>query len=319
VAGWVKKCDEGCGGPARPSRDLEERMPQSYEYHRPHDLVEACRLLAELPEAHVLAGGTDLLFDIDAEVRRAQHVISVQDLADLRQIRATGEGLSIGAACTARDVQDSELVREHFPELAEIVYEFASPQVRNRATVAGNICSGVPCSDFPVILISLDASVELQSGRGSRAVKLVEFFTGPRETVRESDEILTHILIPEKKPGSGVAYLKFQRRASNSLSVASVGACVTLVEGTCSEARIVLGAVAPIPLLAQRASASLTGEAVTSETIARAAAIARDESMPITDVRGSVDFRRDLVQVLTRRALQRAVERSEHHTKRDAK
>ena len=289
-------------------------MPANYEYHRPRDLAEACRLLAELPEAHVLAGGTDLLFDIDADVRRAQHVISVQDLEDLRHIRTTDDGLSIGAGCTASDVQDSALVREHFPEMSEIVSEFASPQVRNRATVAGNICSAVPCGDFPVILISLGASVELESERGSRAVKLVEFFTGPRETVRETDEILTRILIPGKRPGSGVAYLKFQRRASNSLAVASAGAFLALADGTCNEARVVLGAVAPIPLLAQKASAALEGEPVSPEAIARAAAIARDEAMPITDVRGSVDFRRELVQVLTQRALTQALERSEQQT-----
>lgn len=289
-------------------------MPATYEYHRPRDLEEACRLLAELPEAHVLAGGTDLLFDIDAGVRRAQHIISVQELEDLRQIREVEDGLSIGAGCTASDVQDSALVRKHFPEMAEIVFEFASPQVRNRATVAGNICSAVPCGDFPVILISLGASVELESERGSRTVKLVEFFTGPRETVRETDEILTRILIPEKKPGSGVAYLKFQRRASNSLAVASAGAYLAVAGGICEEARIVLGAVAPIPLLAQKASAALEGEPVSPEAIARAAAIAHDEAMPITDVRGSVDFRRELVQVLTQRALTQALERSEQQT-----
>ena len=289
-------------------------MPASYEYHRPRDLAEACRLLAELPEAHVLAGGTDLLFDIDADVRRAQHVVSVQELDDLSQIRAADDGLSIGAGCTASEVQASALVQEHFPEMAEIVFDFASPQVRNRATVAGNICSAVPCSDFPVILISLGASVELQSQRGPRIVRLLEFFTGPRQTVRETDEILTRILIPKKKPGSGAAYLKFQRRASNSLSVASAAAFLATADGVCSEARIVLGAVAPIPLLAREASASLAGQPVTAETIEQAAAIAREEAMPITDVRGSVDFRRELVQVLTRRALTLALARSEQQT-----
>jgi len=292
---------------------------EAYEYHRPQDLAEACRLLAELPEAHVLAGGTDLLFDIDAGVRQAQHVISVQELESLKQIEADGGNLVIGAACTASEVQSSSLVHEIFPELAEIVFEFASPQVRNRATVAGNICSAVPCGDFPAILISLGASVELESERGPRTVKLVDFFTGPRTTVRESDELLTRILVPEKKQGAGFAYLKFQRRASNSLAVASVGAYLALEDAVCKEARIVLGAVAPIPLLAKEASASLEGKAVDDETISRAAQIARDEAMPITDVRGSVDFRRELVQVLTRRALTQASERIQQETRQAAK
>jgi carbon-monoxide dehydrogenase medium subunit len=282
---------------------------RDYEYHRPHDLAEACRLLAELPEVHVLAGGTDLLFDIDADVRQAQHVVSVQDLEILKRIEVADDDLIIGAACTAAEVQSSSLVHELFPEMAETIFEFASPQVRNRATVAGNICSAVPCGDFPAILISLGASVELESQRGSRIVQLVDFFTGPRETVRESDEILTRILVPAMKQEAGFAYLKFQRRASNSLAVASVGAYLALADGVCEEARIVLGAVAPIPLLAKEASTSLIGETVSGEAISRAAQIARDEAMPITDVRGSVDFRRELVQVLARRALTQASER----------
>jgi len=287
---------------------------KEYDYHRPRDLAEACRLLAELPEAHVLAGGTDLLFDIDAGVRQAQHVVSVQELESLRQIEVDGGNLMIGAACTASEVQSSSLVHEIFPELAEIVFEFASPQVRNRATVAGNICSAVPCGDFPAILISLGASVQLESERGSRTVKLVDFFTGPRTTVRENDELLTRILVPEKKAGAGFAYLKFQRRAANSLAVASVGAYLALADGICTEARIVLGAVAPIPLLARKASAALEGAAINDEAISRAAQIAREEAMPITDVRGSVDFRRDLVQVLAQRALQQASERIQQET-----
>jgi carbon-monoxide dehydrogenase medium subunit len=287
---------------------------KDYEYHRPQDLTEACRLLAELPEAHVLAGGTDLLFDIDADVRQAQHVISVQDLESLKHIEVAGDNLVIGAACTAAEVQSSSLVHELFPELAEIVFEFASPQVRNRATVAGNICSAVPCGDFPTILICLGASVELESQRGSRTVKLVDFFTGPRATVRQSDEMLTRILVPKRKPGEGFAYLKFQRRASNSLAVTSVGAYLALADGICAEARIVLGAVAPVPLLAKEASASLEGKAVDDEAISRAALIARDEAMPITDVRGSVDFHRELVQVLARRALGQASERIQQET-----
>jgi carbon-monoxide dehydrogenase medium subunit len=275
--------------------------------------------LAELPEALVLAGGTDLLFDLDADVRQARHVISVQDLDELRQIEERGDNLLIGAGCTASQVQSSALVQKHFPEMAGIVFEFASPQVRNRATVAGNICSAVPCGDFPVILISLGASVELESRRGVRTVKLVDFFTGPRETVRKGDEILTHILVPKMEPGSGFAYLKFQRRASNSLAVASVGAFLAVEDGVCRVARVVLGAVAPIPLLAEEASASLTAQAVSTETIARAAEIARDEAMPITDVRGSVDFRRELVEVLTRRALEQAAGRIDRQTGQAAK
>jgi carbon-monoxide dehydrogenase medium subunit len=285
--------------------------PMSYDYHRPDDVKEACRLLAELPEPQVLAGGTDLLFDIDAGVRQAQHVISLQRIDGLRQIEETDTHVVVGAMCTARNVQSSSTVQKHFPEITDMVVKFASPPVRTRATVAGNICSAVPCGDFPVILIALGAEVDLTSVRGARRVILSDFFTGPRETVREKDELLTRILVPKKQPGSAACYLKFQRRASNSLAVAGVGSFLRLHDGSCREARIVLGAVAPIPLLAKEASASLIGKHIDQQTIQRAAELARDEAKPITDVRGREGFRRELVYVLTQRALHRAAEKIE--------
>jgi carbon-monoxide dehydrogenase medium subunit len=289
-------------------------MPQTYEYHRPGDTAEACRLLAELRDAQVLAGGTDLLFDLEAGLRRARHVVSLKQIDELKQIHDQKERISIGAGCTAREVQSSPLVGKFFPEITEMVVTFASPQIRARATVAGNICSAVPCGDFPVILIALGAEAELSSTRGTRRVMLAEFFAGPRETVRETDELLTRILIPKKPPGSGACHSKFQRRASNSLAVASAGVFLRVENGTCREARVVLGAVAPVPLLAERAGDALTGKTPSPETIARAAEIARDEARPISDVRGSEGFRRELVYVLTHRALTRVVEKLERQS-----
>ena len=284
-------------------------MPQTYEYHRPGDIEAACRLLSKLEDAQVLAGGTDLLFDIEAGLRQARHVVSLKRVTELKQGRDEGNHVSIGAGCTAREVQSSALVREFFPEIAEMVVLFASPQVRTRATVAGNICSAVPCGDFPVILIALGAQIELASTRGTRAVPLEKFFAGPRETLREKDELLTRILIPKKSPGSAASYLKIQRRASNSLAVASAGAFLHVRDGLCRAARIVLGAVAPVPLLVEKAGTALVGHPVSPETIAAAAQLARNAACPISDVRGTQDYRRKLVYVLTRRALNSAAEK----------
>jgi carbon-monoxide dehydrogenase medium subunit len=289
-------------------------MHETYEYHRPGDVKEVCRLLAELPEAQVLAGGTDLLYDIVAGLRPAQHVVSLQGVDELKQIEKTADGLSIGAACTALEVQRSPLVQEFFPELAEMVVKFACPQVRSRATVAGNICSAVPCGDFPVILIALGAHVELVFAGGSRTIPLVDFFSGPRETSRKPDELLARIHVRRKEPKSGACFLKFQRRASNSLAVASVASFLALDHGMCRDARIVLGSVAPIPLLAEKAGASMVGKRVNTAGMAHAAGLARDEAKPITDVRGTEAFRRDLVYVLTYRSLSRAAERIESNT-----
>jgi carbon-monoxide dehydrogenase medium subunit len=283
-------------------------MPPTCEYHRPGDIHDACRLLTELEDAQLLAGGTDLLFDIETGLRQARHLISLQRIDELKCIRDAGDHVSVGAGCTAREVQSSPLVREFFPEIMKMVAMFASPQVRARATLAGNICSAVPCGDFPVILIALGAEVELGSTRETRTVALEKFFTGPRETVREKDELLTRILIPKKPAGSAASYLKFQRRASNSLAVASAAAFLSVGNGVCREARIVLGAVAPVPLFAARAGASLLGQPVSPENIAIAAELARNEACPISDVRGTQGYRRELVHVLTRRALKTVAE-----------
>lgn len=282
---------------------------RDFEYHRPGDLKEACALLAELDEPQVLAGGTDLLVDIDSGIRRASHVISLSRLDELSLIEQVDSKISIGSGCTAQMVEESRLIREEFPELAGMVQMFASPQVRTRATVGGNICSAVACADFPVILMALGAGVELVSSKGVRQVALKDFFVHNRETVRRPDEILTRIFLTPMPSGASARYEKFRRRSSNSLAVASVGVYVHLERERCLEARIVLGAVAPTPLMAVKAARFLKGKAVTGEVIAGAAERAKGEAKPITDVRGTREFRRELVSVLTRRALEKCVAR----------
>lgn len=284
-------------------------MMKTFEYHRPNNLDEICRLMTELPEVQVLAGGTDLLADIDAGIRHVRHVISLREISELKQIQELDSKVSIGAVCTAREIQLSPLIEHCFPEITEMVTDFASPQIRTRATIAGNICSAVPCGDFPVILIALGAEVELASQKGNRTVLLKDFFTGLRETVREKSEILTRILIPKKNSTSMACYLKFQRRASNSLAVASVASFLDIQNGICRAARIVLGAVAPVPLLSEKASRVLEGKRVEEEIIEQAAIFARDDAKPITDVRGTEDYRRELIHVLTKRAIKRAAEK----------
>ncbi|MEJ2720103.1 MAG: xanthine dehydrogenase family protein subunit M [bacterium] len=285
-------------------------MLETYEYHRPADLEEACRLLEDLPQPQLLAGGTDLLYDIDAGLRKAQHVVSLQDVRELQGIDEADDHVAIGAGCTAREIHASPIIEKRFPEIAEMVVTFASPQIRTRATVAGNICSAVPCGDFPVILMALGASIELVSAAARRKVALADFFTGPRETLRKKNELLARILVPVKQPRSGSCFMKYQRRASNSLAVASVASFVRIDGGLCREARVVLGAVAPIPLLAKTAGAALVGQRWNEDTVARAAGMARDDAQPITDVRGTEKFRRHLVHVLTGRTLRRAAERA---------
>jgi CO/xanthine dehydrogenase FAD-binding subunit len=277
-----------------------------YDYHRATTLDGACRLLEELPGAQILAGGTDLVVDVDTGIRQAEHLVSVRDIPELRQIELQEHRLSIGAGCTATEVERSDLIREHLPELAEMVVKFASPQIRNRATLAGNICSAVACGDFPPVLMALGGSVELLSRAGRREVLLEDFFVGNRQTVRKESELITRIFVALKPDGAAADYQKFRRRAANSLGVASVAVYLELKDGICRAARIVLGAVAPTPMLATRASKFLEGGPVDASAIEKAADLAREEARPINDLRATAEYRRDLVQVLTMRAIRSA-------------
>jgi carbon-monoxide dehydrogenase medium subunit len=205
----------------------------------------------------------------------------------------------------------SDIIRRYFPELAEMVVKFASPQIRSRATVGGNICSAVACGDFPPILMALGSEIELCRSDGSRTLPLKAFFTGNRQTVRREAEVLTRILIPFKSDHAAANYQKYRRRASNSLAVASVAAFLEMDGLRCRAARIVLGAVAPCPWPAERAGDALVGKTVDDMAIADAAGIAREEARPITDQRASGEYRRELVQVLTARALREALRRTQ--------
>ncbi len=262
-------------------------------------------MLEELPEAALLAGGTDLLVDVDTGIRKARHLVSLARIPGVNGIEEEDERVIMGAGCTANEIESSSVIQNSFPEICQMVPTFASPQVRTRATVGGNICSAVACGDFPVILIALGSQVELVSSGGNRIIALGDFFLGNRETVLKKGEILTRILIPRKPADSAATYLKFLRRASNSLAVASVAVFLRFEENICRQARIVLGAVAPIPMTAERASGSLEGKTVDKAAISEAASLASKECKPITDLRGTEEFRRELVYVLTKRAVRK--------------
>jgi CO/xanthine dehydrogenase FAD-binding subunit len=198
-----------------------------------------------------------------------------------------------------------------------MVLKFASPQIRARATVGGNICSAVACGDFPPILMALGSEIELCRSGGSRILPLKDLFAGNRQTVRRDQEVLTRILIPLKSGRAAANYQKYRRRASNSLAVASVAAFLEMDGLRCRAARIVLGAVAPTPWLAEEAGWSLVGKHVDDAAIATAAGIARREAKPITDQRASGNYRRELIQVLTARALREALGRTRGGHSRD--
>jgi carbon-monoxide dehydrogenase medium subunit len=211
------------------------------------------------------------------------------------------EGLRIGALVTAREVEVSLFVLQHYPSLAQAARELGSIQVRNRATIVGNICRASPSADTLPPLIADRAIVRLHGPGGARELPLENFFTGPGKTVLRSDELVTELMVPAPPPRTGKAYIKHGRR--KAMELATVGVAVTLTRD--AEARIVLGAVAPTPIRALKAEQIFKRE----QSIEKAAQAAADESRPISNVRASAEYRRDMVRVLTRRALQQALDR----------
>lgn len=275
--------------------------------HLPKNLSEAARLLGELEEARVLAGGTDLLIEIKQGLIMVKNLISLKKIKELKGIEKKGNRIRMGALSTLEEVMSDPLINQYIPALADAAASMASFQIRSMATVGGNISSAVPSADLPPTLIAAEATVELHCSDSSREVSLSEFFTGPREMVCGKGELLTSVFIPLPPDETGIAFQKFALREASALAVVNVASRLTLNNGKIKRALIVLGAVAPTPVLASKASGLLCGNKPSDSLFEKAALTAREEGNPISDIRGSIWHRKELIQVLTRRTLDEAL------------
>lgn len=284
---------------------------RNFTYHRPGTVQEACGLAYSLgPKAHFLAGGTELLTDLKRGRVTARHIISLKDLPELSGILEEDEGIYIGALTTLEEVAQSELLKGAFPVIPESAASIGCMQIREQGTLGGNFCGAVPCADTPPACLVCGAVVRIVGREGERELPVHAFFVEPRKTVLESDEILAGIFIPKGAHGFGAAYERFSLRKGMSVAVASVAASLRMDGDTIVGARIALGAVAPIPLPAVEASTALAGKKATGKAFEQAAVTAAQEAKPICDLRGSDEYRRDIVEVLTKRALAGAAERA---------
>ncbi len=281
------------------------------ELHEATSLEEAATLLDRYgPDARLLAGGTDLLVDLKTGRSAASHLVSLGGIGELRGVSESAAGLLIGALTTLNELDASPIVATRYPIIRDATGRMAAPQIRNAATVGGNIAGGVPCADLPPVLMVLGASVTLWSPAGERRVAVGDFLLGPRETVLRTDELLTAVTVPAPPTGLGCAYARFSLRDGNAIAVAAVAAGLLLdPDHTVREARIALGAVAPTPRLIDPAGALLAGRPVDDDALDEAAEAAIAAAEPITDIRGSAEFRRRLVGTLTRRAIRQALRR----------
>jgi carbon-monoxide dehydrogenase medium subunit len=283
-----------------------------FELILPGSVDECVKALAQGgPESKLLAGGTDLLPQLKNGLLKPARVIDLSGVARLRTIEAgNGKGIRIGSAVTARTLELDRAVRASYLSLAESGALVGSVQVRNLATLGGNICNAAPSADMAPPLLALDAEAVISGPKGERRMPITTFFTGVRRTVLAPDEILVELVLPNPGPHSGGNYLRHTPRRELDIAVVGVASQITLANGVCTKARIALAAVAPVPLRATAAEQSLEGQAVTPDRIKRAADLAVEAARPISDQRGSADFRRHLVRVLTRRTLTTALARA---------
>lgn len=273
-----------------------------FEYRHASSLLQAMTLLAENPEGRPLAGGTDLLVDMRERRQAPRLLVDISELAELRGIAREDGGLRLGGGVTVGELLASPLVAERASALREAAREFADFLTRNKATLGGNLANASPGADLVVPLLACDARVALASPTGERTLPLDEFLVGPRRTALRPGELVRAVLVP------GAAgrqfFYKLGLKRGGAIAVVSAATRVALdARGRCAETRIALGAVAPRPFRAVEAEAALAGEPLTPATIARAAELAASAARPITDVRGSAEYRRAMVRALVARGL----------------
>jgi len=284
-----------------------------FEYHDPSTLDEACQIMAELKEkARPLAGGTDLLVNMRRGAVSPENVVSLGRIEELKGVNPSNGQLRLGACLTAAEIGQSREVNDLINPLGIGANSLGSPLIRNLATIGGNLVTARPAADLAPPLMAYGASVVLKNSSGKRTISLDNFFRGPGQTVMEPDELLTEIIIEKPPPYSGGDYIKLGARKTLVTSIVNVAAFLSLDgrDGTITSARVVLGAVAPVPMRTTSSEQVLLGEKPTDALFLRAGEAAAGDSKPIDDFRGSAEYRRAMVEVLTRRALNMALSKA---------
>lgn len=276
-----------------------------FDFFEPASVAEACRAAADLGEdARFIAGGTALLLALRQRMLAPKALISLARLEALRGIdHDPALGLRIGALTLHAEIAESPLVQRAAPVLARMAAQVANPQVRNQGTIGGNLCYADPATDPPTCLLALDARVRLAGSQGTRELPLAEFIVDYFATALEPDELVLDIRVPPVPADAAGRYLRHLRTAAEHRPMASVAVLARREAGVCTEARIVVGAAVPVPRRLPRAEAWLTGQRITGERLAEAAALAAEEINPIDDLRGSAEYRRHIVRVQTARCL----------------
>jgi carbon-monoxide dehydrogenase medium subunit len=308
---------------------------KKFDYFRPKTFEEALTLLDHYGEkAKVIAGGTDVIVMIKQKTMAPDVLVSLQGIPGLDRIQYNGS-LSIGPMVTHRAIEKSEVIKKNFSALADAVDSLGSVQIRNVATIGGNICTAAPSSDTATPLLVLGAQVKVKSAKGERTLPIEEFFEGPGETVLKTGEMVEQLLIPKLLPNTGSAYHKLQRRLALDLPILGVSVLLSLDKNkvtcsdmlctaspisailhkmeedeiNCRDVRIALGVAAPTPMRALKAEALLRGKKLSDELLEEAANTASREAQPRDTLRGEAWYRKDMVRVLVKRMAMKSIER----------
>jgi carbon-monoxide dehydrogenase medium subunit len=283
-------------------------IPAEFEYHAPASVEEAVSLLERLgDEAKVLAGGHSLVPAMRFRLAQPQHLVDINRIGGLSYIREEGGYLRIGALTRESELEHSPLVRQRYPLLAEAGRVIADPLVRNRGTIGGNLAHADPANDHPAVMLAYGATVVARGPGGTREIAIDDFFTGLFENALAPGELLVEIRIPAPGPGQGGAYRKLERKVGD-YATAAVAAQVTLDGDTCTAARIGLTNVSAVPMRATGAERALVGNALTDDVLEAAGQAAARECDPSGDLRGTVEYKRDVTRVLLKRAVRGAAE-----------
>jgi CO/xanthine dehydrogenase FAD-binding subunit len=279
-----------------------------FEYFEPTNVEETLSLLNQWKgDAKIIAGGTDLIPLMRDRLVTPKRVIDINKLSELEFIKETDEGIEIGALTRLRAIEISPLVRERIPLLAEAAEQVASIQVRNVATMAGNLVNASPAADMAPSLLVHEARVRTRRTGGKREIALSKFFAGVKETVLENDELVTNIFVPKMLPHTGGAFLKVGKRSALIISTASAASSITLNHGK-NSIRVALGSVAPTPVRAREVESFLESHEITENTIKEASDLVPNDIIPITDHRSTAEYRKQVSKVLTKRTLTKAFE-----------
>jgi aerobic carbon-monoxide dehydrogenase medium subunit len=286
------------------------KRTEAFDFYQPATLQEASRLRKDNgPGGRFLAGGTDLVIAMKEKGLLPKYIVDLKRVPGLAGIRENGDGsITLGALTTLYTIETSALIKRKYPFLAQSAAEVGSIQIRNRATIGGNMANASPSADTSPALMALGATATIANGAGARTVAVEDFFTGPGQNVMNADDILSEITIPKTAANLVGEYIKFSPREMMDLAYVGVAVAYNLGaqsanDKICSGVRIVLGAVAPTPIRAKRAEAALEGQILGEALAEKAGQIAAEEAKPISDVRSSADYRRAMVGTMTKRAL----------------